>query len=47
MTTLLFVIDLNMHGRNVFDGRRKHGGRWFEGWEGEEEMKKKAAAATR
>jgi len=29
-----------MHGRNVFDGTRKHGVAWFEGWEGEEEMKK-------
>jgi len=27
-----------MHGRNVFDGTRKHGVCWFEGWEGEEEM---------
>lgn len=31
-----------MHGRNVFDGTRKHGVSWFEGWEGEEEMKKNA-----
>ncbi|KAL7509140.1 hypothetical protein ACHAXN_006536 [Cyclotella atomus] len=31
-----------MHGRNVFDGTRKHGVAWFEGWEGEEEMKEKA-----
>jgi alpha-ketoglutarate-dependent taurine dioxygenase len=31
-----------MHGRNVFDGTRKHGVAWFEGWEGEEEMKQKA-----
>jgi len=31
-----------MHGRNVFDGTRKHGVAWFEGWEGEEEMKKAA-----
>jgi len=30
-----------MHGRNVFDGTRKHGVAWFEGWEGEEEMKMK------
>lgn len=30
-----------MHGRNVFDGTRKHGVAWFEGWEGEEEMKSK------
>jgi len=28
-----------MHGRNVFDGTRKHGVAWFEGWEGEESMK--------
>jgi len=28
-----------MHGRNVFDGTRKHAVAWFEGWEGEEEMK--------
>ena len=28
-----------MHGRNVFDGTRKHGVSWFGGWEGEEEMK--------
>lgn len=27
-----------MHGRNVFDGTRKHGVAWFEGWEGQEEM---------
>mmetsp|Transcript_21102 Transcript_21102/g.20267 ORF Transcript_21102/g.20267 Transcript_21102/m.20267 type:complete len:438 (-) Transcript_21102:166-1479(-) len=32
-----------MHGRNVFDGTRKHGVAWFEGWEGEEEMKEKFA----
>ena len=31
-----------LHGRNVFDGTRKHGVAWFEGWEGEEEMKKNA-----
>lgn len=30
-----------MHGRNVFDGTRKHGVAWFEGWEGEEGMKTK------
>eukprot|EP00586_Coscinodiscus_wailesii_P019379 CAMPEP_0172498308 /NCGR_PEP_ID=MMETSP1066-20121228/112014_1 /TAXON_ID=671091 /ORGANISM="Coscinodiscus wailesii, Strain CCMP2513" /LENGTH=428 /DNA_ID=CAMNT_0013271533 /DNA_START=141 /DNA_END=1427 /DNA_ORIENTATION=- len=30
-----------MHGRNVFDGTRKHGVAWFEGWEGEEEMKQR------
>ena len=29
-----------MHGRNVFDGTRKHAVAWFEGWEGEEDMKK-------
>jgi len=29
-----------MHGRNVFDGTRKHAVAWFEGWEGEELMKK-------
>lgn len=28
-----------LHGRNVFDGTRKHGVAWFEGWEGEEAMK--------
>lgn len=28
-----------MHGRNVFDGTRKHGVAWFGGWSGEEEMK--------
>jgi hypothetical protein len=33
-----------MHGRNVFDGTRKHGVAWFEGWEGEEEMKAKYSA---
>ena len=27
-----------MHGRNVFDGTRKHAVAWFEGWEGESEM---------
>lgn len=32
-----------LHGRNVFDGTRKHGVAWFEGWEGEEEMKKSAS----
>lgn len=34
-----------MHGRNVFDGTRKHGVAWFEGWEGEEEMKKSMASS--
>jgi hypothetical protein len=33
-----------MHGRNVFDGTRKHGVCWFEGWEGEEEMKAQVSA---
>lgn len=27
-----------LHGRNVFDGKRKHGVCWFEGWEGEEQQ---------
>ena len=31
-----------MHGRNVFDGTRKHGVAWFEGWTGEEDMKARA-----
>jgi Taurine catabolism dioxygenase TauD, TfdA family len=37
-----------MHGRNVFDGTRKHGVAWFEGWEGEAEMisAKNAKAST-
>ena len=35
-----------MHGRNVFDGTRKHGVAWFEGWEGEEEMKLKLRKET-
>lgn len=35
-----------MHGRNVFDGTRKHGVAWFEGWEGEEEMKKATTKAA-
>ena len=34
-----------MHGRNVFDGTRKHGVCWFEGWEGEEEMRQAALAS--
>mmetsp|Transcript_29326 Transcript_29326/g.79393 ORF Transcript_29326/g.79393 Transcript_29326/m.79393 type:complete len:428 (-) Transcript_29326:1010-2293(-) len=29
-----------MHGRNVFEGTRKHAVAWFEGWEGENEMKR-------
>ncbi|KAL9185347.1 hypothetical protein ACHAXT_003124 [Thalassiosira profunda] len=36
-----------MHGRNVFDGTRKHGVAWFEGWEGEAEMKAAAANGQR
>ena len=28
-----------MHGRNVFDGTRKHAVAWFGGFEGEEEVK--------
>lgn len=35
-----------MHGRNVFDGTRKHGVAWFEGWEGEEQMKEKMYGQT-
>jgi len=31
-----------MHGRNVFDGTRKHGVAWFEGWEGQDQMIRKA-----
>jgi len=31
-----------MHGRNVFEGTRKHAVAWFEGWEGENEMKQQA-----
>lgn len=31
-----------MHGRNVFDGTRKHGVAWFEGWE-QEEVQRAAA----
>lgn len=34
-----------MHGRNVFDGKRKHGVCWFEGWEGEEKQKQAKKAA--
>lgn len=30
-----------LHGRNVFDGTRKHAVAWFEGWEGEEFMKRR------
>ena len=36
-----------MHGRNVFDGTRKHGVCWFEGWEGEEEMKQTLATSEK
>jgi len=32
-----------MHGRNVFDGTRKHAVAWFEGFEGEEEVKQMIA----
>lgn len=32
-----------MHGRNVFDGTRKHAVAWFEGFEGEEEVKQMVA----
>lgn len=39
-----------LHGRNVFDGTRKHGVAWFEGWEDEEEiisnLKKKQEASS-
>lgn len=34
-----------MHGRNVFDGTRKHAVAWFEGWEGEEDMKQSSQKA--
>lgn len=30
-----------LHGRNVFDGTRKHAVAWFEGFEGEQELKQK------
>ena len=36
-----------MHGCNVFDGTRKHGVAWFEGWEGEEEMKADVSSSRR
>lgn len=36
-----------MHGRNVFNGTRKHGVAWFEGWEGEEEMKARMQQSKR
>ena len=32
-----------MHGRNVFDGTRKHAVAWFEGFSDEEEVKKLVA----
>jgi hypothetical protein len=35
-----------MHGRNVFDGTRKHAVAWFEGWEGEEQMKKQGSSTS-
>ena len=31
-----------MHGRNVFDGTRKHGVCWFEGWEGEDKQRQRS-----
>ena len=36
-----------MHGRNVFDGTRKHAVAWFEGWEGEEEMKNRSGQSEK
>lgn len=33
-----------LHGRNVFEGTRKHAVAWFEGWEGESIMKENAVA---
>lgn len=35
-----------LHGRNVFDGTRKHGVCWFQGWDGEEDMMRAATAAN-
>jgi len=35
-----------MHGRNVFDGTRKHGVAWFEGWVGEDQMKREPVAVA-
>ena len=35
-----------MHGRNVFDGTRKHAVAWFEGWEGEDQMKQQYQQST-
>lgn len=35
-----------MHGRNVFDGTRKHGVCWFGGWEGEEKLRKQTSTAN-
>jgi len=35
-----------MHGRNVFDGTRKHAVAWFEGWEGEDQMKQQYQQTT-
>ncbi len=29
-----------MHGRNVFDGTRKHGEAWFEVWEVKEDVRR-------
>ena len=36
-----------MHGRNVFDGTRKHAVAWFEGWEGEEKMKNRSGPSEK
>lgn len=35
-----------MHGRNVFDGTRKHGVAWFGGWDGEHDDVDNIGAAT-
>lgn len=34
-----------MHGRNVFDGTRKHAVAWFGGWDGEEEQRSRLSQA--
>ncbi len=34
-----------LHGRNVFDGTRKHGVAWFGGWDGEDEMRQRLSVA--
>lgn len=36
-----------MHGRNVFDGTRKHGVCWFGGWEGEDRHRAQSSSAAR